>query len=207
MWFTLGEYLEPTPLLHEFRILTHLAKHPATSQAELARVVGLAPAMVNTYLRRFTESGMVSRVPIDGRGLEYHLTLEGERRRSFHTISCLAEIFGLFETLDTTLKARLMEICGEDPARLVLYGAGETGGTTYVALQGLSHLQLVGVIDDDPAKQNTSFFDHVIQPRAALARLRPELVLITAWYEAAAIAQRLGQLAEAEGFRVATISF
>ncbi len=206
MWFTLREYLEPTPSLHELRMLTHLSRHPVTAQAQLARMIGLTPAMVNAYLRRFTEAGLLQRIPVNGRGLEYRLTPEGERRRSYHTISCLAELYRLFEELVADLRARLMAGCGADATRVVFYGAGETGQMAYLALRDLPHVAVVGVVDDDPDKIGHDFHEHRIETPDAIRRLRPDRVLVTSWSHSDPIVRKLQDLLADQEIAITTLT-
>lgn len=194
MWFDLGDYLQPTPLLRELQLLVRLNEYPGSSQAELGRIVGLAPAMVNAYLRRFEKSGLIERSPHAGRGVDYKLTSAGERKRSYHVITFLAQLYALFDEVLDDLRKRIVSACGDKPQKLVLYGAGETGRMAYLALQALPHIELIGVVDDDPAKVGVAFFSHQVQSPSAVTSLCPDGVLIASWGHADEMARKAAQI-------------
>lgn len=206
VWMDLGDYLQATPNLHELRILTYIAHAPGTSQAELGRVVGLTPAMINTYLRRLVSQGLVYLQPKNGRGPEYHLSLEGERRRSFHDITWLAQLHSIMEAGLADMRARIVAACGQAPSTVMLYGAGETGRVVYLALQQLSNLRLVGVLDDSPEKQGTSFFDIRVEPPTYVLDRSPDVVLITAWAQSLEMQARMVALGAGRGIKVRTLT-
>ncbi|HYG59932.1 MAG TPA: winged helix-turn-helix transcriptional regulator [Symbiobacteriaceae bacterium] len=206
MWHKLGEYLGPTPFLHELRILSFLKEKPGTPQAELARVVGLAPAMVNNYLRRLVAEGLIERVPKNGRGLEYRLTPEGERRRSYHVISCLAELNGLFQSVALDLRHRIEQLCGTDPSRVVVYGAGETGQMACLVLRSIGNVSVLAVVDDDPAKVGQKVGGHLVLPPEAIHGLKPDQVLVASWRHAGEMAGKLTPLVQGTGIRVLTLT-
>ncbi|NPV81339.1 MAG: winged helix-turn-helix transcriptional regulator [Firmicutes bacterium] len=205
MWFDLGDYLQPTPLLNELRLLARLSEHPGSSQAELGRIIGLAPAMVNTYLRRFAEAGLIDRLPHEGRGVDYRLTPAGDRRRSYHVITFLAQLYALFDQVLDDLRERVIHACGEEPTRLIIYGAGETGRMTYLAIQGLPHITVVGVMDDDPAKLGMSFFTHHVEGPQVITDLHPDKILITSWRHSEAMLRKIAPVAAEHSIEIARL--
>lgn len=206
MWFDLGKYLQPTPSLRELQILVHLSEHPETSQAELAHLIGLAPAMVNTYLRRLAAEGLIEPLPRNHRSFAYRLTPTGERRRMYHVITFLAEVYSLFGRALDDLKRRIVAACGTDPHRIVLYGAGETGQMAYLALRGVPQLTLIGVVDDDPAKVDSMFFEHRIGTPATIADLRPDKVILASWLHSDTMAQKVASIVEGLGIEIITLT-
>ena len=62
--------------------------------------------------------------------------------------------------------------------RIVFYGVSDEMEIAYASMQG-ANLELVGIVDDDPAKQNGRFFDLLIASPQELFRWRPDGVLIT----------------------------
>lgn len=205
MWFSLGQYLRPTPQLHELRILTHLSEHPETTQAELARVLGLAPAMANTYLRRLAAEGLLEMMPLSGRDYKYYLTPAGEKQRLYHVITFSAELNALFDWALNDLKKRIADACGRQPCRIVLYGAGETGKMCYLAIRGLDNITLIGVVDDDPVKIGSTFFEYRIEPAESIRRFRPDKVLVASWLHSDTMAQRLTQLIRGHNIGLITL--
>jgi FlaA1/EpsC-like NDP-sugar epimerase len=205
LWFELGEYLRATPLLNELRILTWLKTKPDTPQARLAAAVGLAPAMVNTYIRRFSEAGLISSVHRSAKRVDYELTPEGERKRSYHLISFLSQTYSLFDEVLGDLRKRIDAACPGEQTRVMIYGAGETGRMAYLAIQGLPRISVVGVIDDDPAKIGQRFFSFTVEGVQSLGRRRPEKILVASWRYSDVMAAKIALLAAEEGIEVARL--
>lgn len=206
MWLKDGRYLAPTPDQHEARILSILDEQPDITQAEIARQVGLVPAAVNGYIRRLGEQQLLVTSRRDGRALAYRLTPAGQRRRSYHLISYLAELNGLVETVLRELRLRIQRVCGDAPCKVVLYGAGETGHVALLAMRDLENIHVLGVVDDDPSKHGTTLLSHKVRPAVDLPALHPDLVLVASWRYSAEMCSAITPIVAGSGIRIVTLT-
>lgn len=166
--------------MREFELLELLIERPKTSQSALAREVGLTPARVNAYIRRFLEAEYIAPEK-RSQGMAYHLTSKGKQCLGYHQISYRAELVRLMHAAQGRFRDFFTDLSRQGITRIVLYGAGETGEVVLEALSrgAASAVTVLAVLDDDRAKQGgTCHGVSVVGPRA-LAELQPQAIVIT----------------------------
>ena len=163
------------------------------SQQNLGQRAGLSAAMTNQYLREFARRGWVRVDGVTNRSMAYHLTDEGRRISLMHLVGFSAEIIRLYGAAKLEFEARLRACHEEGLSRLALFGAAETGEVVYQAARNTS-VEIIAVVDNDPAKHGRPFGDLTVLAPEALEHLDCDAVLIASHGHRDAIYQELHAL-------------
>ena len=171
------QFFKSSPLFKKLLILTALEKNPAISQHTLAHEVGLTSSMVNNYIRDLSEQKLISIKGSTNRSMHYNLTPKGIRERMSLLISYNLETTVLYMDAKREFALRLQTIYEEGIRKAVLFGAGETAEILYNASQALK-LEIIGIVDNDPAKQGKLFGNLIIKPPHCIEEIKPDGVII-----------------------------
>lgn len=98
------QFFAPTPRRRELQILLEIGRDPQASQKELAARVGLAPSMVNNYMKQLCEDQKVQKCGPNHKRITYHLTEGGRRFMQERLSQYLAEGSRLCQSLSEDLK-------------------------------------------------------------------------------------------------------
>ena len=120
------QFFTQTPRQRELHILTEIERDPQVSQKELAIRVGLAPSMVNNYMKQLCEHEKVQKCGPNHKRITYHLTEGGRKMRDELLSQYLVEGLRLYQGLSEDLKSRLRRIQQDGISRIMLLGAAET---------------------------------------------------------------------------------
>src|SRR6266568_3626279 len=143
--------------------MVELQRGSNVSQRVLARRLGVAVGTVNRLLNDLTDAGYVEVFDRGVRPFAYRLTGEGERYQ---------------RRLEERIRAVLNELKNRGLNRVVFFGAGDVmDATCRVALE--VGLEVIGVVDDDPAKQKMDRAGIAVESPQSINQLRPDAVLIT----------------------------
>ena len=143
------QFFAPTPRQRELQILVEIDRDPQVSQKELAMRVGLAPSMVNNYMKQLCDEEKVQKCGPNHKRITYHLTEEGRRMKSDLLSRYLTEALRLYQTLSEDLKRRLRHIQKEGISSVVLLGAEESCDAIRKAA-GEVGLQVLGASEATP---------------------------------------------------------
>lgn len=178
--------------MRELNLLECLETSPNISQSTMAKQVGLTPAMVNTYIRRFQSEGLLSTEELS-RGMAYHLTAKGRDRLQYHRVTFRAELVRMIQAARKLFQGYFRDLARDGICSVVLYGAGETAEVALDALDGTNIVQVLAVIDDDPTKQGSPLRGVPVVSAGAIAQLNPQAVVITSVVFASQIRDRIGE--------------
>ena len=170
-------FFKASPLFKRLLILTALEQNPAISQHTLAHEVGLTSSMVNNYIRELSKNRLISIKGTTNRTMSYNLTSKGIREKMALLISYKLETTALYMDAKKEFAQRLQTIYEEGIHSAVLFGAGETAEILYNASQSLK-LEIIGVVDSDPAKQEKRFGNLIIKPPHCIEEIKPDGVII-----------------------------
>jgi len=174
------EFFNLSPLYRELLLLSSIKKDPNISQEKLSKMAGIAPSMVNKYIKLFVEEKYIEKFGENNRTMSYHLTTSGLNRLQFLTLSLMAEISQLF--METKGRfAKVVEILNrERKKRIFLYGAGVIGKIVLNILKA-EDFNILGFIDDSPLKQGDKMYGFkVYEPKIAL-RISHDAVIIASF--------------------------
>ena len=170
-------------ILRQLLILEDLDQNLNVSQRSLAEHIGMAVSLVNRCIRSFIKEGYVQVLNPNVRPYAYCLTPSGREYRRRLSHQHYRSVLGSFRDVQERIRRRLREIKRKGVSRLVFYGSGDVMETTYPLAKSLG-LEMVGVVDDDPAKQGATRGTMVVQPPASIRELDPDAVLITTFRHA-----------------------
>lgn len=160
-------------------LIVELQRGANISQRALARRLGVAVGTVNRLLGEMVEAGYVQ---VSNRGVRpfaYRVTDDGQRYERRLGLEHYSSVLGSLRRLEQRIRAKLGELKSRGVERVVFYGAGDVMEAT-CRVAGAVGLQVVGVVDDDPAKQGAYNAGWVVEPPSAINELEPDAVLITA---------------------------
>ena len=202
----IGEFdlLTPGKLIRELVMMLEIERDPMISQSALADKAGLVPSMVNTYIRRMSEQGLLEKHGDSRRSTSYHLTDSGRGRRAELMRRYSIETVRLYKYAKGEFRRRLGQRTDEfKNRRTVIYGSAETGELSCQILMEMG-CRLVGVVDNDPRQQGRDLFGHIVLSPDELERLDPEVVIIGSLGHVREIEKRLEYLAR-RGVKVITV--
>jgi FlaA1/EpsC-like NDP-sugar epimerase len=164
-------------------------------------LVGLSPSVVNDYLARFLEQGLIEKVPLNARDFQYRLTARGEACLSEMIVEYMRETFLLFSQGKEELAKHLVELQEKYGfRRIALYSAGEVTELVIHSLSGLP-VKLVAILDDDAEKQGRIMFGYPVVRPEACEDLEIDTVIVTTFRYRQTIMERIRHL-KTQGIQV-----
>jgi len=201
----IGEFdlLIPSRLVRELVLMVEIERNPEISQSRLAVKTGLAPSMVNNYIRRMSEQGLLHKEGASRRRTTYHLTREGRdrcaelmRRYSIETV----RLYKYAKSEFRRLAERFRSLQG---MRIVIYGAAETGELVYQVCLEMGCM-VVGVVDSNPALQGRKLFGCRVASPPEIDSMNADVVLISSLGHAEEIESYLQPLS-ARGVKIHSV--
>jgi DNA-binding MarR family transcriptional regulator len=188
------DFLLPGSLIREMMLLSEIGADPSISQSRMAVRVGIAPSMVNNYIRRLVEAGFLMKAGANHRSTTYHLTAAGRERRSELVRRCTIETVRLYKYAKREFRILLAEKFGSrTDLGIVLYGAAETGELVCQLCLEMGH-RVLAVVDSDSRRQGRPMFGLTVSRPEILTETDFDLVIITSLGHADEIAGRLEPL-------------
>ena len=171
------------PYLRRLLILEELDRSSNVSQRKLAERLGMAVSFVNRQIGEFVDNGYVQVVDPSVRPFAYRLTRSGKEYCQRLSHQHYRSVLGSFRDVQDRIRRRLREIQRSGVKRLVFYGSGDVMEVTFALATSLG-LEVIGLVDDDPAKQGTTRGAMVVEPPVSIGDLEPDAVLITTFRHA-----------------------
>lgn len=172
------EFYKPGEPLRDLQFLKELEQNPNVSQRELSHKLNIALGVTNACLKKMIRRGWIKIKKIPPRRIGYYLTPHGFAEKSKLTYRFLSNTIHQYTATKKDITEKLLSLQGAGIKRIAFFGASDEMEIAYVTLAGVK-LELVGIVDDDPAKQNRQFFDFVIGSPEMLLHWNPDAVLIT----------------------------
>lgn len=188
------DLLLPGIQIRELMLLAEIEDDPSISQSRMAARVGIAPSMVNNYIRRLVTRGFLIKSGANNRSTTYHLTPAGRLRHEELVRRYTIETVRLYKYAKHEFRRILAGKFGaRQGLRIALYGAAETGELVCQLCLEMGH-RIVGVFDSDIRRQGKRMSDLSVEDPSQLAGLDFDLVLITSLGHADEIAGSLEPL-------------
>ena len=159
-----------------FQLLTEIAQEEPLSQRELARRLGIAVGLVNSYLKNLVAKGYVRIKTFPKNRYSYLLTPQGLAEKSRLAYQHLSYFTSLYTVArqDYLELFRRLEAGG---ARQVLFcGVDEVAEIAYMSLRE-TDLELVGVLDSEGDHQE--FFGHRIAAIGVIGSYADKPLVVT----------------------------
>ncbi|MEA2064021.1 MAG: winged helix-turn-helix transcriptional regulator [Gemmatimonadota bacterium] len=188
------DLLQPGRLIRELLMMREIERDPSISQSRLALKMGLVPSMVNTYIRRMAEQGLVLKQGDTRRRTSYHLTGTGRLYRARLLKRYNIETVRLFKYAKQEIRHLMKEkLNSRNSLKVALYGAAETGELVCQVCLEMGH-EVVGVVDSNPGRQGGHLLGVKVTGPESLISMEPDAVLITSMGHTDEIAEKLEPL-------------
>src|SRR5215470_16999612 len=106
-------------------VLDAVERDPALTQRSVARELGIALGLVNTYLRRCVRKGLIKVSQVPRRRYAYYLTPQGFSEKSRLTATYLAYSFSFFRQARAQFGEIFSSAVGRSQSRILLIGEGD----------------------------------------------------------------------------------
>lgn len=189
-----SKFLTPTMKFRRLSVLLAIRNSPRISQHKIGEATHLSGSMVNNYIKAFQREKLIRVSGKTNRTQTYHLTPSGQDELMSSLLAYSAEIIQLYSAAKREVSERLHILEAEGIRRICLFGAAETAEVVYTATRG-TKLNVIAVVDSDPAKQGMPFNGLTIRPPEALKDLETDAVVITSFGRQEEIYQHVKEIA------------
>ena len=173
-----NEFYKAAEPLRNLQFLEELEHNPNISQRELSHKFGIALGVANACLKKMARRGWIKIKKLPPRRIGYYLTPHGFAEKTKLACRFLSNTIRQYSRTKEDIARKLLGLEKGGAKRIVFYGMSDEMEIAYITLQGAS-MELVGIVDDDPAKRNVRFFDLPVDSPHAMLRWNPDAVLIT----------------------------
>lgn len=186
-------YFKPTPLYKEFMILDLIEKDSNITQRVMSMELGVAVSMINIYLESYEENEYIKREYLSAKNVLYIITKKGIERKKVLNIGFLHSSQEIYQLAKGNIKSFLNKIISKGFKRILLYGAGEVAE---ILLNTINNdiaipLNIVGIIDDDVAKQDNYLVNMMILSLSSIIDIEHDGILISSYTNNAIIYEKL----------------
>jgi FlaA1/EpsC-like NDP-sugar epimerase len=172
------KFLKPTEHLRNLKLLEEVSKDSAISQRKLSIRLGVALGVTNACLKSMIKKGYIRARGINHKRIAYYLTPRGFQEKARLAYHFLQHNVTYYIELKRNIASKLRSLVVSGVKRVVFYGAGEAMEIAYITMQEIP-LDLIGIVDDDPAKQGRRLFGFTIQSPKTINELRPDAIIVT----------------------------
>lgn len=158
------------------RILDEIHRDDGITQRELARRVGIALGVTNSYIRRLIRKGHLKASTLPRHRLKYFVTPSGLTLKARLTYEYLSGSLRFYQEARARARATLLELERQGARRVGFLGYGDLAEIAYLSLQEGS-LSFAGIYDDRRA--GVLFFGHHVLPESALKETKADRLLYT----------------------------
>ena len=145
---------KPTPLYKELKILNLLTNNEDVTQRVIAKELGISLAMVNFYLEKYEEEGLLTIKRDSTKSLTYILTRLRHERRKLLNMEFLEASLDVYNDAKQECINFIKKIVDAGFKKLLFYGAGEVCELFLYVINNVNEidLEVLAVIDDDEIK-------------------------------------------------------
>ncbi len=175
-----SEFLTPTKKFNELSVLLAIHDNPKGSQHQIAGIAHLSSSMVNNYMKRLQQEGLVSVQGETNRTMSYHLTSSGCDKLVTSFLSFSTEIIQFYAAAKRELGKKLNDLYLSGSLNIILFGAAETCELVLSAIKE-TKLKVTALLDSDKSRQGELFKGLRIQSPEVLKKIKPDAVIITSF--------------------------
>jgi len=175
-----SSFLMPTKRFRRLSVLLAIHNNPNVSQHKMAEMSHLSSSMVNNYIKKFKEEGLLWVSGKTNRTQTYHLAPSGEQELISLLVKYSTEIIQLYGAAKRELTNRLRQMATDGICNIALFGAAETAEVVNAALKE-TPLKVKAILDNDPNKQGKPFNGLTVQPPDFLEEIDVDAVVITSF--------------------------
>jgi DNA-binding MarR family transcriptional regulator len=167
-----------------FLLIAEIAKEEPVSQRELAKRLGIALGLVNSYLKNLVAKGYVRVASFPRNRFAYLLTPQGIAEKSRLAYQHVSYFTSLYTVARQDYLALFRSLAADGVTRLTFCGVDEVAEIAYLSLRETG-LELCLVMDDERA--GGEFFGHPVVSLADGAATAGRPVVITSQKRSAAL--------------------
>ena len=177
------KFFRATKTLKEMLLLQHIEENPKTTQKNIAKAVGGAPATVNEYMESLEERKLLIRDYQSAKVVEYKITPEGIKRKNYLSITYFHELLELYRLAEENIEKFLLGLEAKGLKDILIYGAGEVAETILGVLKNRKDkpLKVLALIDDDIDRQNNEMLGYRIISRDQIENYKHDGIVITSY--------------------------
>ena len=189
-------FFNPTTAYKELRLLELIEKDAFITQKTMSEQIDAAPSMVNVYIERLEAQDFLKRNYQSLKSVSYHITAQGLKHKQLLLIRYMKQLMDLYQVGEASVLGFLFAVQERKVKNVLLYGAGEVAEIMIkiIRFNGELHLNIVGIVDDDPNKVNTSVHGVMVYTNEALRTIAHDVVVITTYTYEQDILAKLKQL-------------
>lgn len=169
--------MEKIPI-RNLQILNEVSKDHPVTQRELAKNLGMALGLANTYLKRLVRKGFIMIKTMPGNRIIYNVTPTGITEKAQLTYEYMKYSLEYYKNIRKSFRDAFKKIERNNQKNIVFYGAGEVAEIAYVSMNGLN-LNLLFLVDD--YKHGIRFLDKQVYPTEKLMHVDFDKLVITAF--------------------------
>jgi DNA-binding MarR family transcriptional regulator len=174
-----------------FQLMAEIANEEPVSQRELARRLGIALGLVNSYLKNLVAKGYVRVKNFPSNRYAYLLTPQGVAEKSRLAYQHLSYFTNLYKITREDYVALFQTLQREGVKKVAFCGVDEVTEIAYLSLRETA-IELSVVMDDE--KSGERFFDMPVVPIALGLLSGKYRVVITSLKKGTALRERLVHL-------------
>ena len=171
-------FLKPTEDLRNLQLLEEISRDSGASQRKLSERLGVALGVTNACLKKMANKGYIKIKGINHKRISYFLTPDGFSEKARLTYHFLEYTVHYYIDLKKNLAEKLDSISKQGVKRAVFYGAGDVMEVAFVISHEVN-IEILGIIDDDKAKQGTKKFNFIIGGPETIPGLKPDAIIVT----------------------------
>ncbi len=171
-----------------FLLMSEIAREEPLSQRELARRLGIALGLVNSYLRNLVAKGYVRIRTFPRNRYGYLLTPQGIAEKSRLAYQHLGYFTNLYKITRQDYRSLFQSLKAMGVARLIFCGVDEVAEIAYLSLRETG-IELVAVVDYE--RMGEGFFDKKIISFAMAPELENCPIVITSLKRAGQLIDKL----------------
>jgi DNA-binding MarR family transcriptional regulator len=128
------------------RVLNAIEDNSVVTQRSLARELGIALGLANSYLRRCAAKGLIKVAQVPARRYAYYLTPQGFAEKSRLTAQYLSQSLTFFRLAREQCQAAFATCEREGWKRVALCGSGELADIALLCRDGYE-VEILGIVD------------------------------------------------------------
>lgn len=171
-----------------FQLMTEIESGEAVSQRELARRLGVAVGLVNSYLKNFVAKGYVRVKNYPRNRYSYLLTPKGFAEKTRLAYQHLSYFNNLYTVVRRDYQALFCRLAESAVKGVIFCGVDEVAEIAYLSMRDAG-MELVGVIDEKVAGQE--FFGHLVKSLDDLGQMGQVPIVVTSIKQQFSLSERL----------------
>lgn len=190
------KFFDPSSLLKELKILEGIERDENVTQKELARMINMAPSMINQYIGVMEEKGLLNRIYKSSKNVSYRISKKGIEWKNYLLMSYLFELIRHYNVAKQNIEKFFCNIEEKEIKTILLYGAGEVAETIITIKESRkdNKFDILAILDDSQEKQGKNILGCRIVSPTLINQYHADALVITSMTFEEIIKRRLEEL-------------